>query len=477
MWLCSLIFWISTAGAALLVAHTASRFARRPGVLPPNGQRDALGFFTDPEAAVRVPLGAAAPVTIGAADIVAYAPDLLLSAARSNLAEAAQRYEAVVAEQKELAHRAVNTLRLQLSPLGTEAGSDLAADSIPKKHVAAAALARAAVQALSSPAAEVAAPEPTLGNTTDGGAPAAAPAGFDHALAQRAAMLCLSTYHSADDPAAAAARVEEDMRREAEVEVAKGQAGSQLRLVAEVRSDATDTYALLARNDTCLFVAFRGSCKAKNVITDIDYDNDAATTRAFAQECDLPISEMILHRGFVEAYRSLRPQLHAAIEAEVATEGLPGEGAGLGLVLTGHSMGGAMAMLAALDLAHHKPHLRPVCTYTFGAPRVGDATFARLFSRTFPHAAHHWALQAASDAVPHLPFRVWGFEHPDGVAVLTDDSDGAQACLRRSGDPGDSVACMRPKEGRAVNWATCHDLHWYMERLRSALGESAFVAA
>ena len=42
---------------------------------------------------------------------------------------------------------------------------------------------------------------------------------------------------------------------------------------------------------------------------------------------------------------------------------------------------------------------------------------------------------------------------------------------------GDSVACMRPREGRAVNWATCHDLHWYMERLRSALGESAFVAA
>ena len=50
-------------------------------------------------------------------------------------------------------------------------------------------------------------------------------------------------------------------------------------------------------------------------------------------------------------------------------------------------------MLAALDFAHTQPRLRPVSTYTFAAPRVGDARFARLFSATFPRASHHWALQ------------------------------------------------------------------------------------
>ena len=139
--------------------------------------------------------------------------------------------------------------------------------------------------------------------------------------------------------------------------------------------------------------------------------------------------------------------------------------------------------------------------------QVGDARFARLFSRTFPRASHHWALQVASDAVPHLPFRAWGFEHPEGVAVLSDAPDGAaglsdggdgaayytpgglggaeagtcmvgssgggEPCLRRTGDPGDSVACMRPREGNAANWATCHDLRWYMSRLHSALGDGA----
>ena len=87
--------------------------------------------------------------------------------------------------------------------------------------------------------------------------------------------------------------------------------------------------------------------------------------------------------------------------------------------------------------------------------------------------------------MPHLPFRAWGFEHPEGVAVLADDEGdtcgdgggggGGEPCLRRTGDPGDSVAGMRPREGNAANWATCHDLRWYMSRLHSALGDGALA--
>lgn len=254
---------------------------------------------------------------------------------------------------------------------------------------------------------------------------AAAAVGFDYALAMRAALLCESTYHSVNPSYANAA----DAVREHLASDASGSDGPTLQLVTEVRSAATDTYAVVARNGSHLFVAFRGSCSTRNVISDLAYDDDATSTAAFAADCHLPTppgEELLLHRGFVEAYRSLRPMLHAVLEAEldlakeeiateVGTDRVPaeaagqgggnteaagagggagvGEGGGLGLVLTGHSMGGAMAMLAALDFAHTQPKLRPVSTYTFAAPRVGDSRFARLFSSTFPLKKHHWALQ------------------------------------------------------------------------------------
>jgi hypothetical protein len=48
------------------------------------------------------------------------------------------------------------------------------------------------------------------------------------------------------------------------------------------------------------------------------------------------------------------------------------------LFLTGHSMGGALAVLTACRLA--KMDRPPVATYTFGAPRVGDRAFCAGYS-------------------------------------------------------------------------------------------------
>jgi len=81
----------------------------------------------------------------------------------------------------------------------------------------------------------------------------------------------------------------------------------------------------------------------------------------------------------------------------------------------------------------------------------------------------HWALQAASDAVPHLPFHAWGFRHPEGVLKL---GDGA-AAVERSGDVGDDPVHVRPKDGNLLNWALAHDMEYYMRRLAELGGPTA----
>ena len=57
-------------------------------------------------------------------------------------------------------------------------------------------------------------------------------------------------------------------------------------------------------------------------------------------------------------------------------------------MVTGHSLGGAVATLAAFDIARKARELgirqEQVLCYTFGAPRTGNAAFAELYNQTVP---------------------------------------------------------------------------------------------
>ncbi|WP_437893448.1 lipase family protein [Sorangium sp. So ce124] len=84
------------------------------------------------------------------------------------------------------------------------------------------------------------------------------------------------------------------------------------------------------------------------------------------------------------------------------------------LYLTGHSLGGSLAVLAAAlihteeELRELRPLLRGI--YTFGQPMVGDPTFARHFQGEFGNKLFRHIY--GKDVMPHLPPRTAGtFEH------------------------------------------------------------------
>ena len=74
------------------------------------------------------------------------------------------------------------------------------------------------------------------------------------------------------------------------------------------------------------------------------------------------------------------PGAFAADVAAAATEGLAAEvdPAGLPIVVTGHSLGGALATLLVADLTANTP-LKPQA-WTFASPNVGDAAFAARYA-------------------------------------------------------------------------------------------------
>ena len=132
----------------------------------------------------------------------------------------------------------------------------------------------------------------------------------------------------------------------------------------------------------------------------------------------------LVHAGFLAALGEVWPQTVAHVRAEQARQPRP-------LWITGHSLGAALATLAA-NLCSDDPSLRLQGVYTFGSPRVGDAGFrARIRVPVF-------RFRNDSDLVPHLPlgllFRhVGALQFIDGAGHLHRNLTSARELML---DPG-----------------------------------------
>jgi hypothetical protein len=99
-----------------------------------------------------------------------------------------------------------------------------------------------------------------------------------------------------------------------------------------------------------------------------------------------------IHQGFAHALDAVWPDVERKFMAAAS--------AGRKIWLTGHSLGGAMAAVAAARLeAQFGIPIEGVVT--FGAPKVGDESFAAHFDRTF--AGKNCFLLNQGDPVPWLP--------------------------------------------------------------------------
>ncbi len=92
-----------------------------------------------------------------------------------------------------------------------------------------------------------------------------------------------------------------------------------------------------------------------------------------------------VHRGFQGAFDALEPAIRKKLDPLV-------EG-GRTLYLTGHSLGGALALIAAREIA---PESHGAC-YTFGSPRLGRFGFARNIKTPIYRVVN------ANDLVPRIP--------------------------------------------------------------------------
>ena len=86
-------------------------------------------------------------------------------------------------------------------------------------------------------------------------------------------------------------------------------------------------------------------------------------------------------------------------------------------LVAGHSLGGALATLAAYDIQKAHGPLPGLHVYTYGAPRTGNHAFARDYEACVPHT---WHVINDRDAVPRSGKFFMLYKRPGQRALINE---------------------------------------------------------
>jgi predicted lipase len=239
-----------------------------------------------------------------------------------------------------------------------------------------------------------------------------------------------------------------------------------------------NTQAYLGTDDGAIVVAFRGSEQP----TTVDGLKDWLLTNA-NNYLVLPEGRMgtdfvaagvgaRFHRGFLGALEEVWDPLFAAVSAALDEKERP-------VWVTGHSLGGALALLAAWRFKRQFIPVHQI--YTFGAPMIGNQAAADAFAREFPDKIFRYIDDR--DLVPRLPMMSLvgnAYIHCAGevaLSLISDQDESAASALQRIGgdsaEPALSVPLMDGIWKALMDRIDSHLLPNYLARIVARKGTTA----
>ena len=141
---------------------------------------------------------------------------------------------------------------------------------------------------------------------------------------------------------------------------------------------AKSTQAFITHHDEVILIAIRGTLELADWWRDLD-----------AEQVPFEEGQGKVHRGFYEAYKALKKFVQDYLFRFYI---------GQKIIISGHSLGGAIALLLAEALRCDKAQKYDILLYTYGSPRAGDATFVAAAEPL----AHHRTVNN-NDMIPSVP--------------------------------------------------------------------------
>ncbi|CAA7022964.1 unnamed protein product [Microthlaspi erraticum] len=177
-------------------------------------------------------------------------------------------------------------------------------------------------------------------------------------------------------------------------------------------NDGTDTQVAIWRDARRkrVVIAFRGTeqTKWKDLQTDLMVVPVGLNPERIGGDFK---EEVQVHSGFLSAYDSVRIRIISLLKMAIGYIDDAAECEDKWHVyVTGHSLGGALATLLAIELASSQLAKRGAITvtmYNFGSPRVGNKKFSEVYNQKVKDS---WRVVNHRDIIPTVP-RLMGYCH------------------------------------------------------------------
>ncbi|KAF5362359.1 hypothetical protein D9756_002795 [Leucocoprinus leucothites] len=150
------------------------------------------------------------------------------------------------------------------------------------------------------------------------------------------------------------------------------------KLVMPFANISGDIQGYVARDDDRreIIVAFRGSASIMAFIADASL----VLVPFVASSIKAPPGVRV-HSGFLLSWDSVQAAVRMIVSQQLKSH------ANYTIVTSGHSLGGVLALFCAIALKQHHPSTA-VRTYSYGAPRAGNAKFATFVNDIFGKNAY-----------------------------------------------------------------------------------------
>jgi len=170
----------------------------------------------------------------------------------------------------------------------------------------------------------------------------------------------------------------------------------------------------VASNDKVVVISFRGTANIEDWLSDAD-----------ASQVQDSNYGGLVHAGFAQAMNTIWPLMQSKLPSAIGSRRL---------WVTGHSLGAALATLAALRLKNENVAVSAV--YTYGSPRVGNPDFYSVYSLS------NYRFVNNNDIVPHVPLPIT----PLGLRLYYYKHVGTLEYLNRQGQLGEGMSSWDVKK-------------------------------